>query len=182
MCKFNSFLYLLFVDPIPGGCNLTFDVEIAPFQKVTNLNELIRVDAQAPALYNNVCPQEEIKIEMYHMYLLLWDFYEGVYFRAIENMLTVKEIEVNGRKVPNSRGFPILRRYYVSYAGTASVYAIVTNFRGFRSAYIPAVSYGCGISGGCETGDLLDQFLGNLFVFLFFLFQCRSIGKSCMVS
>ncbi|KAI4463923.1 transmembrane 7 superfamily member 3 [Holotrichia oblita] len=156
-------------DPIPGGCNLTYDIEIAPFQKVTNLNELIRVDAQAPALHNNEkCPQEGIKIEMYHMYWQEWDFTEGEYFRAIEKMLTVKDVEAHGRRVPNSRGFPLLRRYYASYAGTVSVYSIVTNFRGFRSAYVPAVSFGSDISEVSIYWKILYSFIIFLGLFLCF--------------
>ncbi|KRT86451.1 hypothetical protein AMK59_2897 [Oryctes borbonicus] len=85
-------------DPIPGGCNLTFDVKIAPFQKVTNEYNLIRVDAQAPALYDGYCPEGEIRIEMYHMYLEEWDLTEAGYFAGIEKMLTVNGVEQNGRK------------------------------------------------------------------------------------
>ncbi|KAI4463929.1 transmembrane 7 superfamily member 3 [Holotrichia oblita] len=155
-------------DPIPGGCNLTYDIEIAPFQKVTNLNELIRVDAQAPALHNNECPQEGIKIEMYHMYWQEWDFTEGEYFRAIEKMLTVKDVEAHGRRVPSSRGFPLLRRYYASYAGTVSVYSIVTNFRGFRSAYVPAISFGSDISEVSIYWKILYSFMVFFGLFLCF--------------
>lgn len=89
----------VFVDPIPGGCNLTFDVEIAPFQKVTNEYNLITVDAQAPGFYNGQCPEGQIEIEMYHIYLEEWDLSQAGYFAGIEKMLSANAVRANGRKV-----------------------------------------------------------------------------------
>ncbi|GJQ77317.1 hypothetical protein Trydic_g20735 [Trypoxylus dichotomus] len=159
-------------DPIPGGCNLTFDVKIAPFQKITNEYNLVRVDAQAPALYDGFCPEGDIRIEMYHMYLEEWDLTEAGYFAGIEKMLTANSVELHGRKVPKSRSFPVLRRYYAAYVGTGSVYSIIANFRGFKSAYVPAVSYGCDVHEDCyETVSIYWKVLYGFMVF-FGLFMC----------
>lgn len=44
------------------------------------------------------------------------------------------------------KGF--LRRLYSAYKGTGSVYVIVANVMGQKSAYVPIVSYACDIVDG----------------------------------
>lgn len=129
--------------PIPGGCNMTFALETAPYQVVTNTGEMVRVDSQAASQPNHICEGNKVKLEMYHLYLEEWNFEEDEYFKGIEKMISVRDIEKNGRRVPDNYKMSPLRRYYNAYVGTGAVYAIIARYGNFNAAYIPAVSYAC---------------------------------------
>lgn len=141
----------IIVDPIPGGCSTTFDFDIAPYQIVTYTTELIIVDAQSASINNHICEEQLDNLEMYHLYLDEWVFSEDQYFEGIQQMITVKAIKENGRKVPEPYGASNLRRYYNAYVGTGSVFAIIAKYGNYSSAYIPAVTYACDVSMGNET-------------------------------
>jgi len=89
--------------PIPGGCNMEFDIEIAPFQKLHVKNETITVDIQpASALaangYSIPC-NKTLEHKMYRLYLPSQDFTPETYFKAITSMLTVQNIIQSGNEV-----------------------------------------------------------------------------------
>lgn len=90
---------IIFAAPIPGGCNLTFKTEIAPYQIVKLLEDMIRVDAQAPSTPHKICEQAHIHVEFYHLYLKEHYLSEDNYFDGIDKMLTVESIRTYGRKV-----------------------------------------------------------------------------------
>lgn len=132
-----------FLDPIPGGCNLTFKTKIAPYQNITYTNELIIAEAQAASVFAENCEENNVGIEMYHLYLNEWDFTQLSYFKGIESMLIVDRIITNGRRVPHYVGYSNLRKYYNAYKGTGSVFAVIAKYKNRTSAYIPGFSYAC---------------------------------------
>lgn len=87
------------LDPIPGGCNMTFKTEIAPYQLIKLFDDLIRVDMQAPSLSGVLCELFKIRVDFYHLYLGEKDYSKDGYFEGIAKMLTVENIVKYGRQV-----------------------------------------------------------------------------------
>lgn len=90
--------------PIPGGCNMEFDIEVAPYQKLHIENEMIIVDTQpASILADNISPTfceiNLVQHKMYRLYLPRQDFTPETYFEAIASMLTTQNILQNGDEV-----------------------------------------------------------------------------------
>ncbi|EFN87392.1 Transmembrane 7 superfamily member 3 [Harpegnathos saltator] len=134
--------------PIPGGCNMEFEIEIAPYQKLHMENEMIIVDTQ-PAMAIAAsgspipCEKNPVRHSMYRLHLPKQDFTPETYFNAIASMLTVRDIVRNGTEIPPISTISSMRRIYSMYAGTGFVYAVVATYRNYSSAYVPTFSYGC---------------------------------------
>ncbi|XP_017779247.1 PREDICTED: transmembrane 7 superfamily member 3-like [Nicrophorus vespilloides] len=161
-------------DPIPGGCNLTFDVEDAPYQVLNYTDDLITIDAQAASEIARFCENTRVSLEMYHMRLTRWDFTADSFYRSIEKMITVEGIRKNGVKEWASPYKNKLRRFFVNYAGTGTVYAIIATYDGHSSAYVPILSYGCDISNG-NCSPVTDHGDKYALAFLFTLFGIQMI-------
>lgn len=142
----------LILDPIPGGCNLSFSNMVAPYQIVSSNEEYITVDTQPPSAYGVSCDDNKIHVEMYQLFLGEYDKNENNYFAGITSMLTVDNIRANGRKVPSGEAYFLYHRLFSSYRGTGEVFAILATYNNRTSAYVPAVSYGCDMAnwdGSC---------------------------------
>ncbi|PBC33494.1 Transmembrane 7 superfamily member [Apis cerana cerana] len=89
--------------PVPGGCNMEFDTEIAPYARMRTRDAMVIVDVQPASLpFNSMpwtCEKEPVEVEMYQMYLPEQDLTAETYFTGIVNMLTVEDIKKNGVKV-----------------------------------------------------------------------------------
>lgn len=99
--------------PIPGGCNMEFEIEIAPYQKLRVENKMIVVDAQpaaAPAVNDSPisCEKDPVQHTMYRLHLPMYDFAPKTYFDTIASMLTVRDIVRNGTEVSYSLYYRIL--------------------------------------------------------------------------
>ncbi|XP_018562655.1 transmembrane 7 superfamily member 3-like [Anoplophora glabripennis] len=144
---YDSFLLVVTVydamDPVPGGCNLSFANMVAPYQIVSSNEEYITVESQPPSGYGVSCDDNKIQIEMYHLFMGEYDKSINGYFEGITKMLTVENVRANGRKVPSSEGYFLYNKLFSLYRGTGEVFAILATFNDRTSAYVPAVSYGC---------------------------------------
>ncbi|KAH0809332.1 hypothetical protein MTP99_011906 [Tenebrio molitor] len=138
-------------DPIPGGCNLTFDTEYAPYQLVSNTDDLIIVQSQPPSAFDSSCDKNKIQVDMYHLFLHESSYDQSGYFDAVENMLTVDSIKSRGYKVTTVDGYYKYRKLYSAYRGVGQVFAIVATHHNRSSAYVPAVSYGCDLANFDES-------------------------------
>ncbi|XP_063913266.1 transmembrane 7 superfamily member 3-like [Zophobas morio] len=138
-------------DPIPGGCNLTFNTEYAPYQLVSYTEDLIIVQSQAPSAFDTTCDKNNIQVDLYHLYLHENNYAEKYYFNGIENMLTVDLIKSHGYKVSTVDGYFKYRKLYSAYRGVGQVFAIVATYHNRSSAYVPAVSYGCDLDNQDES-------------------------------
>nr|XP_023020175.1 transmembrane 7 superfamily member 3-like [Leptinotarsa decemlineata] len=130
-------------DPVPGGCNLTFDTVLAPYQLTSYNDEYITVKSQPPSAYGVSCDTSKIKVDMFHLYLPEYDRNNETYFDGIEKMLSVEDILRYGTKVPEIEGYFKFRRLYSSYRGTGEVFGMIATYNNKSAAYVPAVSYGC---------------------------------------
>ncbi|XP_029669870.1 transmembrane 7 superfamily member 3-like [Formica exsecta] len=147
--------------PIPGGCNMEFDIEIAPYQKLRTENEMIIVDTQPASMLGDnglptLCETNPVQHKMYRLYLPRQDFTPDTYFEAITSMLTTQDIIQNGDEIP-----PILtsamRRIYSAYTGTGSIYAAIAIHGNYSSAYIPIFTYACSPLLYPETCQVLND-------------------------
>ncbi|XP_031838981.1 transmembrane 7 superfamily member 3 [Nomia melanderi] len=131
--------------PIPGGCNMEFNTEIAPYAKVQLDNTMIIVDTQPASIPANklACDKNPVQHKMYQMYLTEQDYSVGSYMTGIINMLTVEDILQNGNEVPDSTILPPMRKIFNAYTGTGSVYVTVATYNNVSAAYIPTFSQGC---------------------------------------
>lgn len=90
--------------PVPGGCNMEFNTEIAPYMHVQTRDTMVIVDMQlASEPFNDtvrpICEKHQVDVTMYQTFLTEQDFSEKGYFAAIESMLIVQDIQTNGFKV-----------------------------------------------------------------------------------
>ncbi|XP_012523753.1 transmembrane 7 superfamily member 3 [Monomorium pharaonis] len=147
--------------PIPGGCNMEFDIEVSPHQKLHMENGMIVVESQpalAPNVSSAVCEKILVQYKMYRLYLPRQDFTPDTYFNAIASMLTVQDIVQNSDEIPASSFMSSMRRIYSAYTGTGSVYAVVATYENYSSAYIPIFTYACSPLLYPESCQVLNPF------------------------
>jgi hypothetical protein len=87
-------------DPVPGGCNMEFDTELAPYLSVSYTTDLIVVKSQlaAPPLPYD-CTSKLLDYDVYHLYLPERDFSSAAYFDGVRKMLSPERIEQYAKKV-----------------------------------------------------------------------------------
>ncbi|KOX71229.1 Transmembrane 7 superfamily member 3 [Melipona quadrifasciata] len=159
--------------PVPGGCNMEFNTEIAPYTMVQTDDTMITVDVQPASMpFNNVrhsCEKDVVPVEMYHMFLTGWDFSVDSYFAAIISMLTVTDIMENGMQVTSSTVFSPMRRVFSAYTGFGSVYVAVATYGNYSAAYVPAFSYACHPIVDPDSCKILPDFSSNFICALCFI-------------
>lgn len=129
--------------PIPGGCNMEFSVETAPYLQVKHTAAVVTVEFQPAAPYGT-CNLPILSYEVYHMYMPEKDYSIETYFDSLKKMMTADRIKENGRKVAASLIGPEMRRVFSAYRGTGSVFGVIARIGPTSySVYIPAQSYAC---------------------------------------
>ncbi|CAG5076300.1 Similar to TM7SF3: Transmembrane 7 superfamily member 3 (Homo sapiens) [Cotesia congregata] len=137
-----------FKAPVPGGCNMEFDIEVSPYQRLMLTNSTIIIDSQPASapLINGLklpCEKNLVTYEIYRLYTDESDFNNETYFSTIIKMLTVDDIIKNAVKIPTSASRSPMRKVYSSYPRTGSAYVMIATFGNHSSAYVPIFSYGC---------------------------------------
>lgn len=174
--------------PIPGGCNMEFDTEIAPYAKVLTRNGMIRVDVQPASVPLNstavpMCDKSPVTHATYQLYLPQQDLSTETYFLYITNMLTVKDIMENGQQISTPDLYNPLRRIFNAYIGTGSVYVTVATYGTQSAAYVPAFSYACDPVGYPTSCQVLDRAYPKFMVAFCFFIGLASVflGHKCML-
>ncbi|XP_026666998.1 transmembrane 7 superfamily member 3-like isoform X2 [Ceratina calcarata] len=164
--------------PVPGGCNMEFATEIAPYARVQTLPELVVVDVQPPsmplqsiALSKCGNTTNPVSVEIYQMFLTEQDFSSLGYFSAISSMLTVQDIKTNGIEVASASVMSPMRRVFSAYTGVGSVYVAVAKYGENYAAYVPAFSYACHPVVDPESCTILSGFFPQ-----FICASCLLIG------
>ncbi|XP_061932242.1 transmembrane 7 superfamily member 3 isoform X2 [Apis cerana] len=173
--------------PVPGGCNMEFDTEIAPYARMRTRDAMVIVDVQPASLpFNSMpwtCEKEPVEVEMYQMYLPEQDLTAETYFTGIVNMLTVEDIKKNGVKAMASIVSSPMRRIFSAYFGVGSVYVAVASYGDYSAAYVPIFSYGCNPTIDPVSCDILSEgvlkFISAVcfFVGLFFTFLGHHVSR-----
>lgn len=163
--------------PIPGGCNMEFDIEVAPYQKLNIGNGIIIVDTQpssAPATNNSpyLCEKSLVQHKMYRLYLPRQDFTPETYFDAIASMLLARDIVQNADEVPSMSP---MRHIYSAYPGTGSVYAAVATYGNYSSAYVPSFTYACSPELYPESCQMLNDSFAKVICAVVFIVGCLSV-------
>lgn len=170
--------------PIPGGCNMEFDTEVAPYEKLVARDGMTIVDLQPPsppALRATRCELNPARYAVYRMYLPEQDFTPETYFSALKSMLTVNDILQNADKISPS-GFSAMRHVHSAYIGVGSIYVGVATYEDNKAAYVPIASYACSPLLYPETCQILSDSFSKFvcavifFLGLFSVFQ----GPRCM--
>ncbi|XP_011166812.2 transmembrane 7 superfamily member 3 [Solenopsis invicta] len=166
--------------PIPGGCNMEFDIEVSPYQKLHTENGMIIVDTQpasilAPNGSSVPCEKSSLQYKMYRLYLPRQDFTLDTYFNAIASMLTAQDIARNGDEIPAGSHTSNMRRIYSAFTGTGSVYAAVATYRNYSSAYIPIFTYACNPLLYPESCQVLNDVYAEVFCALVLMIGCLSV-------
>ena len=83
---------------------MEFSVEVAPYLILDFTDSMVLVNSQpasapVPRDKSPNCESQIVEYEMYHLYTEERDFSEKTYFDTLLKMMTVKDIEENGRKV-----------------------------------------------------------------------------------
>lgn len=128
------FLFFFVLDPVPGGCNMEFETEIAPYLKVKEIDSMINVKMQPalmPDTYTvkstcNIFPYTYLDYEFYHMYLPVRDFTEETYFNTIRLMISPERIKLNGIKV--SFIFIFIYKLYIYLIGLMQFFILLFYF------------------------------------------------------
>ncbi|KAG7204770.1 hypothetical protein KM043_005179 [Ampulex compressa] len=174
--------------PVPGGCNMEFDTEIAPYKKLLVRDEMIIVDTQPASVpvddgREPNCEKNPVKLEMYRMYLPEQDFSPDVYFEAIGSMLTVEDVRRNGHQIPSPIVSSPMRYVFSAYKGIGSIYVAVATYRNYSSAYIPAFTYACSPVLYLETCHMLPDTFSKVLntVVLFVGFFLVFLGHRCPI-
>ncbi|XP_071860596.1 transmembrane 7 superfamily member 3 isoform X2 [Bombus fervidus] len=161
--------------PIPGGCNMEFNTEIAPYASVQTLDTMVIVDVQPASVPLNdsvklTCEKNPVEVEMYQIFLNEQDFSINSYFMAITSMLTVTDVKKNGVKVVNPVISSPMRRVFSAYTGVGSVYVALATYEKYSAAYVPAFSYACHPTIDLASCDVLPNLLSKIIcAFCFFI-------------
>ncbi|XP_071637347.1 uncharacterized protein [Temnothorax longispinosus] len=167
--------------PIPGGCNMEFDIEVSPYQKLHTENELVTVDTEpASVLVPDGSPIScekircEVQYKLYRLYLLGQNFTPDTYFDAIASMLTTQDIAQNGDEIKASTPCAVAERSDGIGTGIGSIYALVAIYENYSSAYVPIFTYACNPQLYRESYQVLDD-TATKFLALFLILKCLSI-------
>lgn len=155
---FFGFRYFV-TDPVPGGCNQEFDVEVSPFLKLREDSIENQLDFQLSRLgsprgfVKRPCDisRSFIRHEVYAYFLQENDFSQEELFRGIRLMSDPTSIRKYGTKVVtySSRR---TRALLLSYPGRGVVYNVIAVLDQRAAAYIPVSSYNCDLGSslvGC---------------------------------
>ncbi|XP_015602214.1 transmembrane 7 superfamily member 3 isoform X1 [Cephus cinctus] len=175
--------------PMPGGCNMEFGLEIAPFQKLVVNEATVIVDAQPAAApmtqeISNSCEQHPVHHESYRLYLPEQDFTTETYFLAIKNMLTVQDVVRNAKQVPVLANTSPMRRIYSAYPGTGASYVVIATYGNYSAAYVPIFTYACSPLFWKDTCQVLTTTLSKflcaatLFLGIFIAFLGHKFVKT----
>ncbi|XP_046656254.1 transmembrane 7 superfamily member 3-like [Daphnia pulicaria] len=175
--------FILYYDrsaPIPGGCNLEFEMPVSPWLRVSYNQSMVNVDHELAALPPNQgdvfpCESESLLYEVYHYYLAQRDFTEDSFFNAIRLLRTVNGAKEFGTEIRSFGFTPTTRSRFSLYPGLGQVFVVTVTHLGEASryapasAYIPSVTYGCDLSveGDCQT--LSSTYVKVLCAFSLFL-------------
>ncbi|CAK9825197.1 Transmembrane 7 superfamily member 3, partial [Anthophora retusa] len=174
-------------EPVPGGCNMEFNTEIAPYTKVYMQDVMVFVDVQPASVPFKdtkppICKNDPVELEIYWMSLTEQDFSVDSYFVGISNMLTVESIMENGQKIEPRNATSWMRRVFSAYTGIGTFYVAVATYKDHSAAYVPAFTYACSPIIDPESCELLPTSFAKFISACCFILGLLSIlfGHACI--
>ncbi|XP_078738473.1 transmembrane 7 superfamily member 3 [Lampetra fluviatilis] len=154
-------------DPVPGGCNLEYDMEVDPNLRLSyNLYETVLEFAPANLGYPRgsappACDQDKgpesrwrLQYDVYQTFLDEGDLGADSLLSALRRLSTAGGCEAYGSKMRTLSSSEKPRLMQTSYPGQGVVYCVVVRDprRNTSAAYVPAATYACSFaarSDGC---------------------------------
>ncbi|KAJ8298736.1 hypothetical protein KUTeg_022796, partial [Tegillarca granosa] len=179
------FMYLNYNDPLPGGCNLEFNLENDPnihIQYTTHATTIQFQWGNVGQPQGSSCElpnfQNQLEYEIYVAYLTENDFSERTYFSVVKSLKTIRN---NGRTKS--------QLLIGSYVGQGAIYIVVVKQQDPTGAvtmasYIPMVTYACNLnkSGDCvETELFIGGFMAVFLVSYILLNLFTSLSTADIV-
>ncbi|XP_055927084.1 transmembrane 7 superfamily member 3-like [Argiope bruennichi] len=165
--------------PVPGGCNMEFPTEIAPYLRLKSDSLKVYLEFQHASFGSR---RDEpftkcsfslpyITYDIYVLYLEENDFGESEFFKKVEYMSDVSSIKEHSSKAKSYSLHPDTRFSFLLYPNLGVVYNVIAKFtlnnEIKEAAYVPVVSYGCPSFDFTESGCRIKySFKGKLFLFL----------------
>ncbi|XP_064594529.1 transmembrane 7 superfamily member 3-like [Liolophura sinensis] len=156
-------------NPLPGGCNIEFNLENDAnihLRYTDYLNVLtfqwsalsFRRDQEHPLDCVSRSDQFSLTYDIYVYYLPGNDILEDTYIHAVQQMLTVDSVKQIGQKIASLTYNDKSNISVVSYPGHGVIYTVLVTQTGKGSSlYFPVSTYSCSLnSSGCEQALKAD--------------------------
>ncbi|XP_037569814.1 transmembrane 7 superfamily member 3 [Dermacentor silvarum] len=143
-------------DPVPGGCNMEFPVEVSPFLRLVLKSTELAVEFQHASsgvpreAQTSKCSRSLplFRYDLYVYYLDQWDLSEDHYLTAVSKMLDPSSVKSNAHLVKAYRENPKTRALFLTYPGEGAVYSVLVeqvtwDGQIHEAAYVPIATYGC---------------------------------------
>ncbi|GIY60213.1 transmembrane 7 superfamily member 3 [Caerostris darwini] len=180
-------------EPVPGGCNMEFPTEIAPYLRLKSDSLKTYLEYQHASFGSH---RDEpltrcglslpyLTYEIYVLFLEENDFGESEYFKKVELMSNVSSIKEHSSKAKSYSLHPDTRFSFLMYPNLGVVYNVIAKYtlnnEVKEAAYVPVVSYGCAPFDFSENGcQIIYSFKGKAFLLLlsFYGFIVAFFGHS----
>ncbi|XP_054721797.1 transmembrane 7 superfamily member 3-like isoform X2 [Uloborus diversus] len=165
-------------EPIPGGCNMEFPTEVAPYLKLLVHKARLNLEYQHAnmGVKRNVpsppCGASTyITYDTYVLFLKENDYGQDEYFDKISKMSNLSSLKKYSTKVQSYSVHPDTRLSFLKYPNVGAIYNIVarSTVDGVvkEAPYIPVGTYGCDFSDFTENGcKFTYSFGGKAFLFI----------------
>lgn len=142
-------------DPVPGGCNMEFPVDISPFLHLYYDDIITKLEyqhanigyprkARPPSCSRTM---SQLSYEIYVFFLDENSFREDAYFRGIQEMSNTTSIYKVAKKAKTYTLHPGTRTAFYTYPNVGVIYNVIAQYqvKGVvkETSYVPIASYGC---------------------------------------
>ncbi|KAG1659556.1 Transmembrane 7 superfamily member 3 [Nymphon striatum] len=164
-------LYIAVADPVPGGCNVEFNVPTSPFLHLKFNPIQTVVEYQSASIGYDRLSSVQMSCDI-SMYYISYEFYviflpEGHYeltefSSGLTTAMSWNSLNDKARKIKPYVTTPAKRLLFSSFPGQGVIYNIVSKYKSkinnsdifYHSSYVPYVTYGCSFSDevdGCYS-------------------------------
>ncbi|XP_037703131.1 transmembrane 7 superfamily member 3 isoform X2 [Choloepus didactylus] len=177
-------------DPVPGGCNLEFDLDIDPnvyleynfFETVirfapANLGFARGTDPPPCDVGTGRDSRWRLQYDVYQYYLPENDLTEKVLLKHLQRMAEVPQVKANAIKVVTLTANDKTHIYFSSLRGQGVIYNVIVwdPLLNTSAAYVPAHTYACSfeaVEGNCSSPGRVSTKVFFTFFALLGLFIC----------
>ncbi|XP_063398158.1 transmembrane 7 superfamily member 3-like isoform X1 [Mytilus trossulus] len=167
--------------PVPGGCNLEFNMQNDPNIHIAFRNEISNVMFQwaKNSTKDSSCEQspalKQLSYQLYVYYIGDSDWTEEAFFNGMKKMLTHNYVMKHGTKLKeikySSSKKPLFK--LPSYQGQGTIYNVIVTHGNQIASYVPMTTYSCDLNKQDEqchyattTSKVLISVAGVLGLFL----------------
>ncbi|XP_018894315.3 transmembrane 7 superfamily member 3 isoform X3 [Gorilla gorilla gorilla] len=172
-------------DPVPGGCNLEFDLDIDPniyleynFFETTikfapaNLGYARGVDPPPCDAGTDQDSRWRLQYDVYQYFLPENDLTEEMLLKHLQRMVSVPQVKANALKVITLTANDKTSVSFSSLPGQGVIYNVIVwdPFLNTSAAYVPAHTYACSFEAGEGSCASLELFFIGFIIMGFFFY------------